>query len=122
MESSSIAPVGRRSNEALGSCASGLLLDFLAVDSYIASESARAPRFGAPSPFARMPVLVVDHNSKPMTAIPGKLFVRAGVLGIIPHLQPAQCTRSTYAHMAGGFTYEPGRTNSFPVIPTPVLT
>ena len=49
MESSSIAPVGRRSNEALGSCASGLLLDFLARYSEIASKCARAPRL-APGP------------------------------------------------------------------------
>ena len=55
----------------------------------------------APSPFARMPVLMVDPTSKPMTAVPGKLFPQGGELGIIPHLQPARCTRSTYARMAG---------------------
>ena len=69
-----------------------------------------------------MPVRVVDPTSKPMTAIQGKLLLRAGVLGIVPHLRPVRCTRSTYARMAGQFTYEPGRSNSFLVISTSVLT
>ena len=55
----------------------------------------------APSPFAGMPVLMVDPTRKPMTAIPGKLFPQGGELGIISHLQPVPCTRSTYARMGG---------------------
>ena len=31
----------------------------------------------------------------------GELFLRAGVLGIIPHLRAVRCTRSTYVRMAG---------------------
>ena len=67
-------------------------------------------------------MLVVYTVTKPMIALQLKLFLRAGEPGIIPHLQPLRCTRSTYVLGAGEFTYEPDLFNSFPVILTYVLT
>ena len=94
---------------------------FLASNGEIASQSARAPRVGA-RPCGAGRRMLSDVSAWFSTAIQGKLFGRAGVLGIIPHLRLVRCTRSTYARMAGHFTYELGRENNFPVISTPVLT
>ena len=88
----------------------------------IASHKCARSEAHAASPFAWMPVLMVDPTSKPMMAIQAKLFPQGGELGILPHLQPARCTRSTYARMAGCSTYRPGWGNNFPGFLTPVLT
>ena len=76
----------------------------------------------APSPFARMPVLMVDPTRKPMTALQGKLFPRPGVLTFIPHQPSPPFVCSMYARMVAQNKYTPGWGNNFPAFLTPVLT
>ena len=121
MDRSSIAPVGRRSNEALASLfgLSGVFCSRATSRSPPNARTVTALGLRRVSPHECAPAS--DYRSF-STAIPGKLFRRAGVLGIIPHLQLMRCARSTHARRAACFTYEPGRRNNFPVIFTLVLT